>query len=125
MTRAEALEVTRIHSVAGLHANGLVSARPFRAPHHTISPAGLVGGGSPPRPGEATLAHPSVKEDSSGCFPTLPAMLVSSSSIQAAARAAAERSAAAQGLPARVEDRGLLLQVARLVADGGCDEQAA
>jgi magnesium chelatase family protein len=57
MTRAEALEVTRIHSVAGLHANGLVSARPFRAPHHTISPAGLVGGGSPPRPGEATLAH--------------------------------------------------------------------
>jgi magnesium chelatase family protein len=57
MTRAEALEVTRIHSVAGLHANGLVTARPFRAPHHTISPAGLVGGGSPPRPGEATLAH--------------------------------------------------------------------
>ena len=57
MTRAEALEVTRIHSVAGLHANGLVPARPFRAPHHTISPAGLVGGGSPPRPGEATLAH--------------------------------------------------------------------
>jgi magnesium chelatase family protein len=60
MTRAEALEVTRIHSVAGLHANGLVGARPFRAPHHTISPAGLVGGGSPPRPGEATLAHRSV-----------------------------------------------------------------
>src|SRR5205085_10250260 len=57
MTRAEALEVTRIHSVAGLHANGLVTARPFRAPHHTISPAGLVGGGSPPRAGEATLAH--------------------------------------------------------------------
>jgi magnesium chelatase family protein len=61
MTRAEALEVTRIQSVAGLHANGLVTARPFRAPHHTISPAGLVGGGSPPRPGEATLAHPSVR----------------------------------------------------------------
>jgi magnesium chelatase family protein len=43
MTRAEAIEVTRIHSVAGLHADGLVAARPFRAPHHTISPAGLVG----------------------------------------------------------------------------------
>jgi magnesium chelatase family protein len=57
MTRAEAIEVTRIHSVAGIHTDGLVSARPFRAPHHTISAAGLVGGGSPPRPGEATLAH--------------------------------------------------------------------
>ena len=57
MTRAEAIEVTRIHSVAGLHTDGLISRRPFRAPHHTISPAGLVGGGSPPRPGEATLAH--------------------------------------------------------------------
>ena len=57
MTRAEAIEVTRIHSVAGLHADGLISRRPFRAPHHTISPAGLVGGGVPPRPGEATLAH--------------------------------------------------------------------
>jgi magnesium chelatase family protein len=57
LTRTEAIEVTRIHSVAGVHADGLVSARPFRAPHHTISPAGLAGGGSPPRPGEATLAH--------------------------------------------------------------------
>ncbi len=57
LTRAEAIEVTRIHSVAGVHAGGLIAARPFRAPHHTISPAGLVGGGSPPRPGEATLAH--------------------------------------------------------------------
>jgi magnesium chelatase family protein len=57
MTRAEAIEVTRIHSVAGLHADGLIAARPFRAPHHTISPAGLVGGGAPPRPGEVTLAH--------------------------------------------------------------------
>jgi magnesium chelatase family protein len=57
MTRAEAIEVTRIHSVAGLHASGLVRARPFRAPHHTISASGLVGGSSPPRPGEATLAH--------------------------------------------------------------------
>jgi magnesium chelatase family protein len=57
MTRPEAIEVTRIHSVAGLHASGLVRARPFRAPHHTISGPGLVGGGAPPRPGEATLAH--------------------------------------------------------------------
>ncbi len=57
MSRSEAIEVTRIHSIAGLHAAGLISARPFRAPHHTISPAGLVGGGSPPRPGEGTLAH--------------------------------------------------------------------
>lgn len=57
MTRTEAIEVTRLHSVAGLHAGGLVSARPFRAPHHSISPAGLVGGGSPPKPGEATLAN--------------------------------------------------------------------
>ncbi len=57
MTSAEAIEATRIHSVAGLHADGLITARPFRAPHHTISAAGLVGGGSPPRPGEATLAH--------------------------------------------------------------------
>jgi magnesium chelatase family protein len=57
LTRAEAIEVTRIHSVAGVHAGGLISARPFRAPHHTISPAGLAGGSSPPRPGEATLAH--------------------------------------------------------------------
>jgi magnesium chelatase family protein len=57
MTRAEAIEVTRIHSVAGLHASGLMQTRPFRAPHHTISAVGLVGGGMPPRPGEATLAH--------------------------------------------------------------------
>ena len=54
----EALEVTRIQSVAGLRgAAGLVMARPFRAPHHTISAAGLVGGANPPQPGEATLAH--------------------------------------------------------------------
>ncbi len=57
LTRSEAIEVTRIHSVAGLHADRLIAARPFRAPHHTISASGLAGGGSPPRPGEATLAH--------------------------------------------------------------------
>jgi magnesium chelatase family protein len=53
----EALEITRIHSVAGLAGGGLVTERPFRAPHHTISPPGLIGGGSTPRPGEITLAH--------------------------------------------------------------------
>jgi magnesium chelatase family protein len=58
MTAAEALDVTRIQSVAGLHEGaGLVSRRPFRAPHHTISASGLVGGGAHPLPGEATLAH--------------------------------------------------------------------
>ncbi len=59
LSEAEALEVTAIHSVAGLVAPGapLVLARPFRAPHHTISDAGLIGGGSPPRPGEVSLAH--------------------------------------------------------------------
>lgn len=54
----EGIEVTRILSVAGLRgAAGLVTARPFRAPHHTVSAAGLVGGANPPQPGEATLAH--------------------------------------------------------------------
>lgn len=54
----ESLEVTRIHSAAGLLADGaLVRARPFRAPHHTTTRAGLVGGGGSLRPGEATLAH--------------------------------------------------------------------
>ena len=55
----EALEVTAVHSVAGLLAPGagLLTARPFRAPHHTISNAALVGGGSQPRPGEVSLAH--------------------------------------------------------------------
>lgn len=55
----EALEVAAIQSVAGLLVPGraLVAARPFRAPHHTISDAGLIGGGNPPRPGEVSLAH--------------------------------------------------------------------
>jgi len=53
----EALEITRIHGVAGLGDGRLAAERPFRAPHHTISPQGLVGGGARPRPGEITLAH--------------------------------------------------------------------
>jgi magnesium chelatase family protein len=58
LTQHEAIEVTRLHSVAGLHGGGgLIERRPFRAPHHTISASGLVGGGSQPTPGEATLAH--------------------------------------------------------------------
>ena len=57
MTAHEAIEVTRLHSIAGLHGGGLVTRRPFRSPHHTISASGLVGGGGVPTPGEATLAH--------------------------------------------------------------------
>jgi len=55
----EALDVTAIHSVVGLlpAGAGLITERPFRAPHHTISNAALIGGGSQPRPGEVSLAH--------------------------------------------------------------------
>jgi len=62
LTTEEALEVTSIHSVAGLLPDGagLMTARPFRAPHHTISDVALVGGGVHPRPGELSLAHAGV-----------------------------------------------------------------
>jgi len=59
MTTEESLEVTKIYSISGLLPSGspLITARPFRAPHYTISNAGLVGGGVTPRPGEITLGH--------------------------------------------------------------------
>jgi magnesium chelatase family protein len=59
LSTEEALEVTAIHSVAGLlsASRGLSRSRPFRAPHHTVSEVGLVGGGEGPRPGEVSLAH--------------------------------------------------------------------
>ena len=58
MSFEESLEATKIHSIAGLtEARGLVAARPFRAPHHTVSHIALVGGGTVPKPGEVSLAH--------------------------------------------------------------------
>ena len=57
LTEDERLEATAIHSVAGTLSLGILTARPFRAPHHSVSSAGLVGGGSAPRPGEVSLAH--------------------------------------------------------------------
>ena len=63
MTRQEALETTEIHSVMGLTsaAQPLIDARPFRSPHHTVSPMGMAGGGTNPRPGEISLAHNGVR----------------------------------------------------------------
>ncbi|HWP03972.1 MAG TPA: YifB family Mg chelatase-like AAA ATPase, partial [Gemmatimonadaceae bacterium] len=59
LSEEEALEVVAVHSVAGLVAPGEapIARRPFRAPHHTLSAAALIGGGNPPRPGEVSLAH--------------------------------------------------------------------
>ena len=59
MTFEESIETTKIHSICGTLQEGasLITRRPFRAPHHTVSPAGLTGGGSMPQPGEISLAH--------------------------------------------------------------------
>ena len=69
MTLAEAIETTHIHSVAGLTGarTAWVTTRPCRAPHHTISDAGLIGGGHAPMPGDVSLAHHGVR--SLGAWP--------------------------------------------------------
>jgi magnesium chelatase family protein len=62
LTEEEAIEVTKIHSVAGLsdHLTGLHTERSFRSPHHTVTPTGIIGGGIPIKPGEISLAHQGV-----------------------------------------------------------------
>lgn len=59
LTFEEALETTKIHSISGVMESGtsLVTTRPFRSPHHTVSPIGLIGGGTNPKPGEVSIAH--------------------------------------------------------------------
>lgn len=57
MSESEILEVTKIYSIAGLLEDGLITQRPFRAPHHTASPVSIIGGGTFPKPGEVSLAH--------------------------------------------------------------------
>jgi len=73
----EALEVTSIHSVAGLlgPGDGLQTRRPFRAPHHTISNAALVGGGSQPRPSEPRAPRRAVPRRDAGVQPPCPEVL--------------------------------------------------
>jgi magnesium chelatase family protein len=57
LTKKEAIEVTNMYSIAGLNSGQLITTRPFRSPHYTITQTGLIGGGNPPKPGEISLAH--------------------------------------------------------------------
>ncbi len=77
LSENEAIEVSKIYSIVGLNPNGLITARPFRAPHHTASQVGLMGGGTHLKPGEISLAHRGVlfldelTEFSRGCIEAL------------------------------------------------------